>query len=281
MLVPYLIIPVTHEREKSILISLKWIIAGVYVWSGIQKLNPAFIDGTFAQIIKTTAIKTEFEDIRNLGYMIPVIEFLIGIGLLTAKFRRIALIAAVTTHVFILVYLASNGVDQNTVVYPWNAAMIFFISLLFWNKKENHLLSVGKISRTSFAVIPVLLVWAVPILNFFGLWDHYLSFSLYSNKPSTFYIAVEESEIHKVDKRLDNYFAEIPGLTGGQLIDINKWSYGELNVPFYPETKAFKKLSASFCKFGIAEDKLIFLELLRSKGKIHYNKFTCSELRRH
>jgi hypothetical protein len=129
--------------------------------------------------------------------------------------------------------------------------------------------------------IPVILVWVVPALNFFGLWDHYLSFSLYSNKPSTFYIAIEESEIQKVDKRFKNYFGGIPGLRGGQLIDINKWSYAELNVPFYPETKAFKKVSASFCELGIADDKLIFLELLHSKGQIHYNKFTCSELRSH
>jgi hypothetical protein len=281
MLLPYLIVPFTREPEKSILISLKWIIAGVYVWSGIQKLNPAFIDGTFVQVIKVSGIKTDFGGVRNLGYTIPVIELSIGLGLLIVKFRRVALIAAITTHALILVYLIPYVLNQNTVVYPWNVAMIFFVSLLFWDTKEDHRLSVREISRTSLTTIPVVLVWVVPALNFFGLWDHYLSFSLYSNKPSTFYIAIEESEIQKVDKRFKNYFGGIPGLRGGQLIDINKWSYAELNVPFYPETKAFKKVSASFCELGIADDKLIFLELLHSKGQIRYNKFTCSELQSH
>lgn len=281
MLLPYLIVPFTREPEKSILISLKWIIAGVYVWSGIQKLNPAFIDGTIVQVIKVSGIKTDFGGVRNLGYTIPVIELSIGLGLLIVKFRRVALIAAITTHALILVYLIPYVLNQNTVVYPWNVAMIFFVSLLFWDTKEDHRLSVREISRTSLTTIPVVLVWVVPALNFFGLWDHYLSFSLYSNKPSTFYIAIEESEIQKVDKRFKNYFGGIPGLRGGQLIDINKWSYAELNVPFYPETKAFKKVSASFCELGIADDKLIFLELLHSKGQIRYNKFTCSELRSH
>ena len=72
-------------------------------------------------------------------------------------------------------------------------------------------------------VLLVSSVWIFPILNLFGYWNHYLSFSLYSNKLSRFYIAVEESEIHKIDKRFNNYFAKIPGLQGGEIIEIDKW----------------------------------------------------------
>jgi hypothetical protein len=126
--------------------------------------------------------------------------------------------------------------------------------------------------------IPIALVWLFPILNLFGYWDHHLSFSLYSNKPSNFYIAIEESQVRKIDKRLKNYFVEIPGLQGGQIIEINKWTLFELNVPFYPQIRSFKKLSANFCSLDIDEEKLIFLELANVKGKHQYRRFTCKDL---
>ena len=115
------------------------------------------------------------------------------------------------------------------------------------------------------------------MLNFFGYWDHYLSFSLYSNKPSKFYIAIEKGEIHKIDNRFGNHFANIQGLQGGQLIDVDKWAFSELNVPFYPEMSLFKKLSVKFCDVGIDEDKLVFLELFYTNSTLS-NRFTCSEV---
>src|SRR5690606_38751203 len=124
----------------------------------------------------------------------------------------------------------------------WNVAMVCFVFLLFWGVKENLFISVREISSNVLIVLVVVLVWICPILNLFGYWDHYLSFSLYSDKPSMFFIAVEQGEIHKIDKKLNNYFAEIPGLQGGQIIDVDKWTYSELNVHFYPEMKSFKKL---------------------------------------
>lgn len=281
LLLPYLLQTDTKENEKSILCCLQWIIAGIYVWSGIQKLNPGFLSQTFVQIAEASGTKLMFSKWKNAGYIIPFIEILTGLSLLGSKFRKAGIYAAVITHIAILLLLSPLMLNHNSVVYPWNAAMILFVLLLYKGMKtEEHAINlIRENSFTSLKLMPIILVWVFPVFNFWGYWDHYLSFSLYSDKPPTFYIAIEESEIHKIDKRFQNYFVVIPGLQGGQLIDIDKWALSELNVPFYPQLSLFKKLSRRFCNLNISESNIVFIEASHINGRQEYRTFTCADMR--
>ncbi len=279
MLVPYLTQSGSGDNKTLVLICLQLIVAGVYIWSGIQKLNSNFLDGTFALIFKASGGGLKFESWRMAGYGIPLLEFSTGLALLIPKLRKIGIFTALIIHTVILFYLSPIVLNHNSIVYPWNVAMLCFVFLLFWGVKDNLYASILDIRSNVLILLPVILVWIFPVLNLFGYWDHYLSFSLYSNKPSRFYVAIEESEIHKIDERFTNYFANLPGLQGGQIIEIETWAYSELNVPFYPEMRAFKKLSVNFCDLNIDADKLVFLELFYIDRKRHFNSFTCSDLK--
>ena len=277
LLIPFLLQSNNATNRRLVLICLQWIVAGVYIWSGIHKWNLNFVEGTFAHIIKSSGIGAEFQTWKKVGYMIPFIEVSTGLALITPKFRKAGIYIAIITHVVILLYLSSVALEPNSIVYPWNIAMIVLVYLLFWKTSDTLFVTFREIQVNFLLLIPVVMIWLFPLLNLFGYWDHYLSFSLYSSKPSRFYIAIEKGEIHKIDKRLKNYFADIQGLQGGQLIDVDKWAFSQLNVPFYPEMRLFKKLSTEFCRVGIDQDKLVFLELYYSNGTL-YNKFTCQEL---
>lgn len=279
MLVPYLTQSRRDENKRLILISLQLIVAGVYIWSGIHKMNTNFLNGTFALMIKASGVGSNFENWSVAGYAIPLLEFLTGLALLVPKFRKIGIYTALVIHAVILFYLSPFMLNHNSIVYPWNFAMMSFVLILFWGNKDNLLLSVLEIRSSVLVIPPVILVWLFPILNFSGYWDHNLSFSLYANKPAKFYIAIEDSETHKIDNRLENYFAKIPGLKGGQINEIDKWAYSELNVPFYPELRSFKKLSTPFCELGIDEDKVVFLALFHFNNQANFSKFTCSDLK--
>jgi hypothetical protein len=102
-----------------------------------------------------------------------------------------------------------------------------------------------------------------------------MSFSFYSDKVNAYYIAIEESELPKVDKRFESFFVELPNLKGGKIIDIYEWSLAELNVPFYPEDRVFKQLSHSFCRLGIANEKLIFLKVSNYPRRGQYIPYKC------
>ncbi len=285
MLVPFLYYAEKKENEEALVLCLQFILVGVYVWSGIQKINLHFVDGVLAQFIKLSGIHLSFEGWKKIFYLtpfvIPCVEIVLGLALLVPKVRKIAVCVAIVVHLLILLYLSPMGIDHNSVVYPWNIAMVFFVVFLFWNNNNEMLSSLNNVRRYTLMVFVLALAWIAPALNLFGYWDHYLSFSLYSYKPSRYYIAIDESEVSKIDKRYLNYTAKIKGMQGGVLIDTDKWAYAELNVPFYPETRVFKKLSRNFCALGIAEDKLIFLELSNATRKPHYKTFTCNAFNVH
>jgi hypothetical protein len=266
---------------KSILINyLQIILTGVYFWSGIHKINPGFIDHTYRDIL-THLLHIPNQNISKLllfsGYVIPVIEIVIGIALWFPHFRDKAVAMAVGSHIFILLFLSPLGINGNSVVYPWNLAMIAFVILLFRNEKNQIGLWPAALRQKICLVYFTILIWVLPATNFFGLWDDYLSFSLYSDKASEYYIAIEENETAKIDGRLKRFFVHLPGITGGRLIDVNAWAMNDLGVPFYPERRVFKKIAAIFCEKGIEKGKIIFLEFKHPFQSGAHHSFTCED----
>lgn len=269
----------TINSQNHLLFYFRIIIIGIYLWSGIHKLNASFINETFE------AILTEFfwfqdeqfiNSLKSLGYCIPILEIVISIFLYLPKLRNIGFYLVVLSHIFILLYLSPLGIDNNSVVYPWNVAMIVIVFLLFYRTTDK--LETLKMIKLDLRTVPILfLIYFLPVLNFFGLWDNYLSFSLYSNKTDNYYIVIAENQLDKLDKRLIQYYLPVEGLKGGQIIDVERWSSKELNVPFYPERRTFRKVAKQFCRLGIKDDQLYFLEL-NSSLKGEYIRYTCKDM---
>lgn len=279
MLLPYSI----HQYTAPFRINyLQIVIIGIYVWSGIHKLNPDFVNQHFKNLLYYLLHiqnKEFIESILPLGYLIPVIEVVTGLLLLLPFTRKIGVCLAIIIHSGILLYLSPLGINTNSVVYPWNVAMLFFVTLLFYGVKNKITIWPTSPPKFRFTTIAIAFIcWILPTLNFFNLWDSYLSFSLYSEKFSDYYVAVEESELEKIDKRFSSYFVEVSGLKGGKIIDINKWSLLELNVPFYPESRIFKRVCKSFCTYGIEERKIVFLEIMYPSKSNSYATYTCKDL---
>ena len=118
----------------------------------------------------------------------------------------------------------------------------------------------------------------MPVFSFLNSWDQYLSFRLYSGNTNLFYISIADDQVHKIDTDLHQYFWQVEGLSGGEMINVNRWSMNELNVPFYPETRVFKQVAKSFCGRGIENSKLIAVEFERSFGDADFQEFKCSDL---
>ena len=283
MLLPFSISLKSEEQQSSLIKYLQIAIVGIYIWSGIHKINPAFIDVTFRSILidffgirNTTLIG----QLRYFGYIIPGLEILAGILLVSKRLRKLGVMLVTATHIFILIYLSPLGVNHNVIVYPWNISMTLFSWLLFYGQGNKIDLRLGKNVRLNVnTMVMSALVLFLPVLNFFGYWDHYLSFSLYSDKTDDFYIAVADEEMHKIDPRLKPYFVTIKDMKGGVVIDVNQWALDELKVPFYPERRLFEKICRDFCQLSIENDKMVFLVFERPIEKGRYDSFTCPDLK--
>src|SRR5215217_6649382 len=126
------------EKREAALNVCRLIVASTYFWSGLQKLNINFVEDLFPWLVTplVALLPASSEGLlQSLAIAAPFVEAGIGVGLLT-RFRNVAVMLALSMHIFILFSLGPLGHDWNTVVWPWNAAMMVFVVTLFW-RTEN------------------------------------------------------------------------------------------------------------------------------------------------
>lgn len=264
MLLPYLLQnkPESNQKKNNY---LQLLFIGIYIWSGIHKLNPNFVEVTFRSMmlflfkINNASIS---DTILSLGYSIPIIEIGIGISLIYRKTRRLGVVLALISHIVIIIFISSTGELTNSVVYPWNIAMILCVYLLFY-KRQNKI-TILKESSVLFKFLNVFIfgvVFLLPSLNLIAKWDTYLSFSFYSSKIKNYYILIEDTNTSANETEpYKEYFRNIDGISGGKILDLNLWSYKELNIPLYPEKRIFNKIATTHCEDNFNSSNLIFIE---------------------
>lgn len=226
------------------------IVACTYFWSGLQKAHAGFMTDVFPVLVQPLAhrLPPSIGPILNsLGILAPWIETAIGIGLLTRRFRRYAIFAAFGMHAFILFALGPLGKNWNTVVWPWNIAMLCFLMILFWKRPG---LSAREIiwPRVRYQGIVLLLFGIAPILSFFNMWDSYLSSALYSGLRNTANIYVTNALADRFPRDILRQ-VYLTDKKGTNRINLLEWSMSEMNVPIYPEPRIYKNLARHICAY--------------------------------
>ena len=106
----------SDPREATrLLAGVRFILAAVYFWSGVQKLTPHFFYEEFPWFIEpiTDLLPFDVPILPALGAFAAVFEILIGIGLLTTRFQTVALIDALLMHVLIFFCIGPLRDDWN------------------------------------------------------------------------------------------------------------------------------------------------------------------------
>lgn len=268
--------------QRILLNTCRVIVASIYVWSGIQKLNFDFINKLFPSLINPY-LKFVFGVVdatpRFLIVSVAVIEACIGIGLLTRRFRNLSVLLALMQHLFIL--LLFIPVKRNSVVWPWNIAMAGFVVILFWQSKDISIREILLPNRIGFHALAVILFGIMPIFSFFNLWDSYLSATLYSGNVAGGVIYINESVRGHLPPAIQAH-VEVSPSTGQLLINPNRWSLTELNVPMYPERRVLINITKRICAY--AEDPSGVSMKFYGKanwlnGSRETTSFNCNELR--
>jgi hypothetical protein len=223
------------------------ILASTYVWSGLQKLNATFVRQTWPDVVASlhgVLPRAMARPPAGMALVIPAIEILAGLGLLTRRFRTPAVALAIITHAAILTTLV--GSRENTVVWPWNAAMIVLVVILFWR---------NTVTRARDLILPpalfqrgtIVLFGLMPALSFAGRWDAYLSFALYSGNTYQAVIYMNPPTLYDLPPEVR---PAIWQQTQPFFLDINRWAYQELNVPAYPEPRIYRLVTERVCQWS-------------------------------
>ena len=235
------------KNNRAALDCCALIVVCTYFWSGIQKLNASFINEVWPDM-SAPLLRFLPGGLKGLppvtGLIIPLLEICVGLGLLTRRFRNASVILAIASHAVILALLIPTG--ENTVVWPWNIAMGFFVLILFWQNKESTARRIV-VPRRGFHAVVLILFGILPPLSLIGLWDSYLSSALYSGNN---YRGVIYFNRPVMDRLPDNLHQYVWTNTDPIFLDTTKWAYGELNVPVYPEPRVFRRITQQVCTYA-------------------------------
>jgi len=225
------------------------IVAGIYFWSGVQKLNAGFIYTGFPWLLEPFLrhLPPGAQALAHpLSVVAPFVELWIGIALLSRKFRTPAIVLALLMHAFILISLGPWGQNYNRVVWPWNIAMAAAVVILFW--KTNEPVKRVLFGDGPFHAAALLLFGVAPAFSLFGYWDHYLSSAMYASNENHGTIYISDKIFDRLPGGIADYVrVETPEIDS---IDIGEWSANEMNVPPYPEVRIYKNVARKICDYA-------------------------------
>jgi hypothetical protein len=248
----------TCGRQRTLNIA-RLAIASTYVLSGLQKLNLNFIDVDFPWVVGpiTKVFPLTTNALHGFGMSIPLVQVAVGVGLLTRRFRGASLIVAVSMHGFILAMFGPAGLDWNSIVWPWTAAMAVFDILLFsGNVDYSWREIIWSRGHAHHAAVFVLLV-VLPTFSFFNLWDSYLSSALYSGNLTEAQIYTTDAGKRALPETIGRYLVHTSPDTN--VLNIQRWAIEDLNVTPYPETRVFRRIAKSVCSYLRDPAQLVLL----------------------
>lgn len=235
------------ENHRTALNACRLIVISMYLWSGLQKLNVNFVREIWP-VMAGPMLRLLPEALKKLppvlALAIPLIEILMALGLITRRYRKVSVIFAIAMHVFILLLLFSSG--ENTVVWPWNVAMAVFVLILFWEDKETGARNI-LVPKSGFHAVVLLFFGVLPALSFIDLWDSYLSSALYSGNTDQAVVYVSPAVIDRLPVAIRSHIWQS---SQPFFLDINRWAYGELNVPVYPEPRIYRNVTRQICAYA-------------------------------
>ncbi len=265
------------SSHNAFLQTVRLIIAGIYIYSGLQKISISFFTSVFPWMVEPISDLLP-EALQSLtfvfGVFVPFIEIAIGVGLLVRPWRNKALVGVFCMLIFVLFTLGPLGHNWNNVVWPWNITIALSALIIFYRTDTTTLKNIFIVRNFSIHKIMLVLFIIMPALSFVGWWDSYPSYSLYSGNVTSGKINYENASdipyemyphISKDTNR--NYFT---------WVDV--WSVDELNVPVYPEVRVFKSIFSDICKLGMENINLEVrtkVTLLENSKTIFY---TCSDV---
>jgi hypothetical protein len=175
----------------------------------------------------------------------PFLQVAFGIGLVTRRFRRASLFAAVAMHLFILAMFGPAGLDWNSIVWPWTAAMAIFDILLFSGAPEcswREIIWSGPDPRHAAAIV---LFALLPWLSFFNSWDSYLSAALYSGNLTEAQIYLSDAGTASLPAAIRSRLVHTSPNTN--VLNLQRWAIEDLNVTPYPETRVYRAIAKGVC----------------------------------
>ncbi len=270
----------TIPQERTAVYCLRLFTISIYVHSALSKFDMAFVDSHGQWLLDglTTSLgmSTEFwsETTRQvLAGMFPIGELLTALLLLWPRTRRMGLKLAILMHVILLLALGPLGYGHHAGVLIWNVYFILMDVLIFrdpfpgedastkLNDGEQGCWSpVGPRKVENGIAWGVTTIFALlPCLSWWGLWDHWPSWAVYSSRPAIVEVFVPEGDIERLPKTLQPFVGPPAPLSDRCPVNLDAWSFSTLWCPMYPQERYRVAVAAAIGDLNGIEDMRVII----------------------
>ncbi len=245
--------------QNKLFINTAWqlLIAALYFFSGLSKLNPAFIHDIWNGLLLRNWLGIQSNNvwIFRAGYLLPLIEMGAGAALLTGRFYKWAMAILILMHIGILYIFGPLGFNQNVVIWPWNILMPLLLVLVFFRQPFAY---DRLFFKKRFAFVLVLCWMVLPLLHLAGRWDHYLSFTMYSGGVPQLYICTSDAAA------LQRMAPFMGNRKNGMIpcrypIAAYDWGVKAMKTSPYPEKRAFKEIARQWKQWFPGADATFYI----------------------
>lgn len=111
---------------------------------------------------------------------------------------------------------------------------------LFWRDSQRSTKEILLPGKSIIKIAALLVFGFLPALNFIGLWDAYLSASLYSGNTLRAILQITQEQYEKLPPKAK----ELAEPSGANFeLNVFDWSMKDLNVASYPEARTYQQLA--------------------------------------
>lgn len=225
---------------------LRWLLFGVYFFSGLSKLEPTFVNGGGNWILdglcKPFGGSYESFDAstrRLLLYLMPLGEIVAAICVIIPRLRLVGFFLVLGMHGTLLLALGPLGLNHKPGVLLWNLEFQLLAFPLLWKLPANRVETTSP--QWSKAAGAVVIAGGILLPCFGQRWlpivDQWPSWSVYATWQQ------EEPEVQVHVHIAAEEFLEIP-VGGVQYVSsdwaevpLNEWSLEVVGAPMYPQRR--------------------------------------------
>ncbi|MCA9041616.1 MAG: HTTM domain-containing protein [Planctomycetaceae bacterium] len=251
--------PVSSEglSPERIILLFRFLIASIYIYSALSKLDMHFISGggffLSKSMLDLLGIDYRFWSETKLSYftcLLPMFELLVGFGLLFRRTRTFALTGSLLLHLALLSILGPLGLNHSNGVLAWNACFIVQNLILFRftrrsqpevstsSETDSVSMSTSVGGKKRFAAYSLFgLAILLPLLEPWGFCDHWLGWAVYTSRQERFLLLMEETDQQPFPEELLPHLSPPEPLTSARRLNLNSWSLQTCHVPVYPQTR--------------------------------------------
>ena len=228
-----------YRDEKHLRLGWQIILAGIYFFGGLSKLNSAFIHDIWQGLMlrRWLGISPPGIWLTRAGYALPVIEMAAAVCLYVVSTRRMAIWILALMHVMIILMFGPVGLNTNLGILPWNVLMPVLLFILFYNGSFQP---ITDFTVKPFSYVILLCWWVLPWLQLGGYWDKYLSAVLYGGGVEQLFICTDNA---LAKEQLAPYFdKEFKVIPCKPVLAVYKWGIMEMNIAYYPEKRVYNAI---------------------------------------